>query len=230
MTRSTSDIPHPKSNIPLVTFDLGGVIVRICRSIKEAGDRCGIQVRDEDITPERRAERRAVHYRYERGQIPCDEFFHAIAATTGGRYTPEQFRALHEAWIIDEYPGVSQLIDDLHAKGIATGVLSNTNHSHWALQMQPRTDASGRQIPSRFPTTAKPIHRHASHILGLAKPEPAIYHEYARRTGFAPASIIFFDDLEENVLAARSAGWQAHHIDHTGDTAAQMRAHLRGIL
>ena len=38
--------------------------------------------------------------------------------------------------------------------------------------------------------------------------------------------VIFFDDLEENIAAARSIGWTAHQIDHTRDTAAQMRYHL----
>ncbi len=214
---------------PLIVFDLGGVIVRICRSIKEAGDRCGIEVRDEDITPERRAERRAIHAQYERGHLSCDAFFTAIAQTTGSRYTPEQFRAMHLAWIIDEYPGVSGLIDDLHAAGLSTGVLSNTNPSHWA-QMQPTPDASGRTVPPKFPTPAKPHHKHASHLLGLAKPDPQIYHEFARRTGFAPASIIFFDDLNDNIEAARAAGWEADLIDHTGDPAAQMRLRLHRLL
>ncbi|HMN40757.1 MAG TPA: HAD family phosphatase [Phycisphaerales bacterium] len=211
---------------PLIVFDLGGVIVRICRSLKEAGERCGIDVRDEDITPDKRAERRAIHAHYERGRLTCDAFFTAIAQTTGGRYTPAQFRAMHEAWIIDEYPGVSQLIDDLHAANIPTGVLSNTNASHWA-QMQPTPDpAPGRVIAPKFPTPSKPRHIHASHLLGLAKPDAAIYHEFARRTDFAPGSIIFFDDLADNVNAARAAGWQSHLIDHTADPAAQIRTYL----
>lgn len=217
---------HPTHHAPLVVFDLGGVIVRICRSIKEAGQRCGIEVRDEDITPERRAERRAIHAQYERGHLTCDAFFDAIARTTGGRYSPDQFRAMHLAWIIDEYPGVSELIDDLHAASIPTGVLSNTNASHWA-QMQPTPDASGRIAAPKFPTPSKPQHKHASHILGLAKPDAAIYHAFSRATGFAPSSIIFFDDLADNVNAARAAGWHSHLIDHTGDPAAQMRQHLR---
>ena len=148
-------ILRKRQHSPLIVFDLGGVIVRICRSIKEAGDRCGISVREEDITPERRAERRAIHARYERGQITCDEFFAAIAQTTGGRFSPDQFRAMHLAWIIDEYPGVSRLIDDLHAAGFPTGVLSNTNASHWA-QMQPIPDARGVIQPPNFPRPQSP--------------------------------------------------------------------------
>ncbi len=224
MKGRSDEVTKPK----VVVFDLGGVVVRICRSIKEAGDRCGIAVREEDITPARRAERRAIHAEYERGRMGCDEFFVAIARTTGGRFTPEQFRAMHLAWIIDEYAGVSQLIDDLHGAGVETGVLSNTNASHWA-QMQPMPDARGDVIAPKFATPAKPMHKHASHLLGVAKPERAIYEEFARRTGFRPQEIVFFDDLPENVEAARAAGWDARVVDHAGDTAGQMRGILRGM-
>lgn len=210
----------------LIVFDLGGVVVRICRSIKEAGARCAIEVRDEDIAPDRRAQRRAVHARYERGLIGCEEFLQELSQTTDGRYSPAQFRAIHEAWIIDEYPGVSRLIDDLHAAGVATGVLSNTNRIHWE-QMQPTVLADGSVRAPKFPTPSKPVHKHASHLLGLAKPDAAIYAEFARRTGFAPESIVFFDDFSENVEAARAAGWTSHLIDHLGDPAGQLREVLR---
>ena len=45
-------------------------------------------------------------------------------------------------------------------------------------------------------------------------------------------SIVFFDDLAENVEAARAAGWNACPVDPHGDTAGQMRAHLinHGVL
>ena len=212
--------------IRIVVFDLGGVVVRICRSIQEAGRLVGIEIPDSDITSDKRAERKAIHFQYERGRLSCDQFFAAIAQTTGGKYTPEQFRAMHEAWIVGEYPGVAALIDDIHEAGLDTGVLSNTNASHWA-QMQPVPSATGRITPPRFPTPAKPRHKHASHLLGLAKPEPAIYTEFARLTGYQGRDILFFDDLEENIRAAREAGWHARTIDHQGDPAAQMRLALR---
>ena len=135
---------------------------------------------------------------------------------------------MHEAWIIEEYPGVSELIDHLHAAGISTGVLSNTNASHWA-QMQPTPGPMGGIVPPKFPTPAMPMHKHASHLLGLAKPDAAIYYEFVRRTGFAPGAIVFFDDLPDNVEAARKAGWNAHVVDHAGDTAAEMRSLLHAM-
>lgn len=221
MKPTPTNVPVP---IQLVVFDLGGVVVRICRSIKEAGSRVGIDVAEEDIAPERRAERRAIHREYELGRMTCDEFFVAISRTTLGKYSPEQFRAMHEHWIIGEYEGVAELIDDLHAAGVQTGILSNTNASHWSIMHNQR---SGH--PMRFVAPLLPRHPHASHLLGVAKPDSAIYQALADRTGFAPASIVFFDDLADNIDAAKAEGWHAHQIDHAGNTAEQMRRVLREI-
>lgn len=214
--------PAKSAPTQLVVFDLGGVVVRICRSIQEAGKRVGIDVADDDITPERRAERRAIHHEYELGRMTCDEFFVAISRTTGGKYSPEQFRAMHEHWIIGEYDGIAELIDELHSLGVPTGILSNTNQSHWAIMHNQRIGH-----PIRFTAPQMPRYPHASHILGLAKPDGAIYRALSAKTGFAPANIVFFDDLAENVQAAKAEGWHAHQIDHTADTTSQIRGVLR---
>ena len=46
------------------------------------------------------------------------------------------------------------------------------------------------------------------------------------------ASLLFLDDGQENVDAARAEGWQAETIDPFGDVAAQISALLgaRGLL
>jgi FMN phosphatase YigB (HAD superfamily) len=58
------------------------------------------------------------------------------------------------------------------------------------------------------------------------KPDQRIYRLAEAQLGVAGDAVVFFDDLEENVDAAQRVGWRAHQIDHTGDTAAQMREHL----
>jgi FMN phosphatase YigB (HAD superfamily) len=40
--------------------------------------------------------------------------------------------------------------------------------------------------------------------------------------------VLFFDDLKENIDAAAALGWQCVHIDHTTDTAAQIRRGVAG--
>lgn len=160
--------------------------------------------------------------RYQRGEFDCDAFFAEVAGATAGLYSPEDIAQLHDAWLIEEYRGASDLMDDLLAlNAVTTGLLSNTNHRHW-LRQQP-----GER--PHFPTAGRVAHPHASHLLGCAKPDASIYHAFERETGFAGSQIIFFDDLPENIATARSLSWQAVQIDHTGDPPAQIRATLREI-
>lgn len=208
----------------IIVFDLGGVVVRICRSWKEACERSGIPFHDLAATPENIAQRKAIVKRHEVGLLSDDDYYTQIAATTQRLYTAEHVRTLHDRWITGEYPGVDRLIDDLHTLGLDTGILSNTNNHHWRQMTHPRADASGT---SHFPTVQRPRHHHASHLLKLAKPDPAIFAAFAATTGYAAHQIVFFDDLADNIAAAQGAGWDAVQIDHSGDTAAQMRLHLR---
>ncbi|MDP1660581.1 MAG: HAD-IA family hydrolase [Phycisphaerales bacterium] len=212
-------MPSPR----IVVFDLGGVVVRICRSWKEACARSGVPFHELAATPENIAQRRAIVKQHEVGLTTDDDFYTQIAATTQGLYTPDQVRAVHHHWTIGEYPGVAALVDDLHTRGIATGVLSNTNPHHWRLLTDPGTPSA----PAAYPTILRVHHLHASHLLSLAKPDPAIYDAFSQRCGFAPHDILFFDDLADNTAGAAGAGWDAVQIDHTGDTASQMRLHLR---
>ena len=46
----------------------------------------------------------------------------------------------------------------------------------------------------------------------LAKPDLAIFALAARRFGREPSTMLFIDDNAANVLAARDAGWHAHHF------------------
>ena len=48
-----------------------------------------------------------------------------------------------------------------------------------------------------------------SHEVGLLKPDPEIFLLAARRLGVAPAEVVFLDDVEGHVLAARDVGFHA---------------------
>ena len=153
--------------------------------------------------------------RYQVGAIDEDAFFAEIVATLGGAYTTDEIALVHDAWLIGEYPGVAELVRELHDTGRAsTGMLSNTNARHWARRT------------SDFPTAGTLEVQCASHELGRAKPDRAIYDAFTSTAGIDPGSVLFFDDLAENIEAAHAAGWNAVRIDHEGDTASQMRAEL----
>lgn len=207
----------------IVVFDWGGVLLRICRSWQEGCAAAGLDVRAGTDDPELKAQRRELSMAYQRGELDCDTFFSRVAEATGGRYAADEIERLHDAWLIEEYPGVADLLDALHAvDGVATGLLSNTNHRHWVRQ---RPGEAPAELP-HFPTAGRVQHPHASHIIGAAKPDEAIYRAFERATGFAESDVLFFDDLAENISTAQQIGWRAVQIDHTGDTAAQMRSAL----
>lgn len=213
--------------IRCVCFDWGGVILRICRGFEEGVARAGLDLRPGTDAPELKRLRHELAHAYQVGRLTREEFLDRVSAAMGGVYSPTEFERIHDAWLIEEYPGVDRLVADLLGiSAIETAMLSNTNELHWR-----RQSPTGEGLP-HFPTAGRLKHRHASHLLGLAKPEATIYRAFERETGFAPASVLFFDDLAENIAAARSCGWNAEQIDHTGDTASQMRAHLRryGVL
>ncbi len=208
----------------MVVFDLGGVVVRICRSWGEACEAAGVDHRPLPEDPALREERRRLVRAYERGAITCGEYFAGVAAATGGLYTPDEVVRVHDAWILEEYAGVADLIARLRSAGVITGVLSNTNHRHW-LQL---TSGPGRA--AKFTTPEQVDHPHASHLLGLAKPDRSVYEAFLARAGggrVAPGDVIFFDDLADNVRAAIDAGWRADRIDPDAGPAEQIERVLR---
>ena len=61
-----------------------------------------------------------------------------------------------------------------------------------------------------------------SHEVGLGKPDPAVYALTAARLAVEPEQIVFLDDAEVNVEAARAAGWHAVLHEHTARSIAEL--------
>lgn len=216
------------STVQLVCFDLGGVLVRICRTWEEACARIGLEVRHNAAWMENRPARRALTQQYGIGGIDGDSYARRISELMGGLYSPAEITRVHDAWTIEDYPGVFDLLARLNATGIPTACLSNTNHGHW-VRLAHEENGRPRPGPPEFPVVRLIQHRHASHLMGLAKPDPAIHTAFEQAMKVEPSGILFFDDLEENVAAARQAGWIARQIDYRSDTAPQIESHLREL-
>ena len=214
----------------VVCFDLGGVLVRICQSWEEA---CTFaRVAHRPLSAEWIERRRALVDRYQRGDIECAGYHAALSRCFDGEYSETELERIHHAWTLEEYPGVFQLVTALNQKpGLLTACLSNTNHAHW----QRLAGVDGR---AEYPSVLALRCRLASHLLGRIKPDRDIYEHALTQfqTGgiqtdaaLAPEQVAFFDDLPENVAAARELGWRAFRIDPLGDTAAQIRRHLSTV-
>jgi glucose-1-phosphatase len=219
MTESDANIP-----VRVVCFDLGGVLVRIRRTFNEAILASGVPLREaQDLADaEARAEREALISAHQRGQIDFATYVRQFAEAVLGLYSAEEVARIHQAVLIDEYPGVAQFLRSLRANlSLRLACLSNTDDAHWL-----RLTATGPN--AEFPSLGLLHQRLASHVLRLAKPDPLIYAAARRHFGCEPEKIVFFDDLPRNVKAAEAAGWHAHLIDHTQDPVAQMRTLLAG--
>jgi len=61
-----------------------------------------------------------------------------------------------------------------------------------------------------------------SHEVGLAKPDPAAYEIVTARLGVKAGEVLFLDDVEANVVAARALGWHAVLHRDTSSSIAEM--------
>ena len=61
-----------------------------------------------------------------------------------------------------------------------------------------------------------------SHEVGLAKPDPAAYELVTRRLRVEAGEVLFLDDVEANVVAARALGWHAVLHRDTASSIAEM--------
>jgi HAD superfamily hydrolase (TIGR01509 family) len=206
-------------NISVICFDLGGVLVRICRSWAEAVSTAGLDAREPREVAEQALvqRRRTIMDQHGTGALTNDAYYSAMSRAFDGAYSPAEMERIHHAWTLDLYPGVTELIAELNQLDhVVTACLSNTNDAHWI-----------RLVSAEYAPIGTLRHQLASHQLQVAKPDPRIYQQALAIFDVKPGQVLFFDDLKENVDAARHAGWQAEQLDPLGDTVHQMRSHLR---
>jgi putative hydrolase of the HAD superfamily len=155
---------------------------------------------------------------YDRGALSSIAYWEHVARDLHRTLDAKQLSTLVEAdndlWTQPNH----KMIDwaaALQSAGIKTGVLSNMG------------DAMEAGIVARFPWMAEFDHKTFSHRLGMAKPDAAIYRHAAEGLGVATEEILFIDDREENLIAARAAGM--HAIQYTTQAAFEAAMHAAGF-
>jgi HAD superfamily hydrolase (TIGR01509 family) len=194
-----------------IVFDVGKVLAYAHMQWKDALAASNLKHRDSELLqkylydlPE--------YLPYEGGQISQETYLEALAKEFGLQDV-EEAKHLHESIIGDEYPGVAEIVNELNAMGHETATLSNNNPIHWAWFTK-----SGN-----YPAIESILHLVASFHLGLFKPDPAIFPKFCEHLGWEKSEIVFLDDAEKNVSAARQAGWTAHLITDDEPKADQIR-------
>lgn len=216
MSDLKSKIQNPKSEIRLICFDLGRVLIRICDSWQHGCRVAGVPVPEYPLATEVRARLMNAVVESETGRVDIGGFS-ALASRELG-LDASQLRAVSDVYLIEPFAGADALLDEIRAAGFSTACLSNTNDNHWRICLE----ESGP-----FCAVMKRLdHQFGSHLIGTRKPDPRIYQHVEDETGVPGESIVFFDDLIENVEAARKRGWIAEQIHREPNPVEQMRGHL----
>jgi len=107
-------------------------------------------------------------------------------------------------WRVME-PDTPAVLDALRARGYALGVVSNADG-------RVEADLVRAGLRPRFATVVD------SHVVGVEKPDPAIFRIALERMGAEPATTLYVGDVFAiDVLGARGAGLAAALIDPLGD-------------
>lgn len=138
---------------------------------------------------------------YDRGVLNGTTYWETVARELGqSQALPRHLNALQEAdadmWTAPNHEMIAWAAA-LQARGIRTGILSNLS------------DDMERGVRERCAWLRDFDHHTFSHALGTAKPDPAIYRHAAQGMGLDPNEILFVDDREENIAAARAFGMHA---------------------
>lgn len=138
---------------------------------------------------------------YDRGTITGKEYYRMLLAA-GGVHRDD--RALEKMTALDLRswthinPGTVKLMEDIRAiPGLKLGILSNMPHEFLALA---RGTVPVFDLPDRSIFSCE---------VGYIKPEAAIYRRLLSALGVEPEALVFFDDMQINIDAARSLGIRA---------------------
>ena len=159
---------------------------------------------------------------YDRGAFTAAAYWQQVAADLHQTLTSQQLNPLIEAdttlWTQPNQPMID-FAAALQRAGIRTGILSNIG------------DAMETGILARFPWLHAFHHHTFSHRLNIAKPDPEIYAHAITGLGVPASEILFIDDREDNIAAARAAGLQAiQYTTHDAFLQAMREASLGHLL
>jgi putative hydrolase of the HAD superfamily len=115
-------------------------------------------------------------------------------APLGGELTYQFRQSMGRRVVVD---GGKEVIIELHKRGYTLGIISNLIGTR---EIPDWMDADG--LTPYFKSVV------LSSVFGKRKPDPAIYHEAARRAGVEPARCVYVgDNLKRDVTGTRAAGF-----------------------
>ncbi len=151
---------------------------------------------------------------HERGEIDAEAYYASLRTTLGIAMSDAQFEEGWNAIFLGEIAPTVQLIRQLEGK-LPLYAFSNTNATHQLFWSQ------------RYADALTPFERiFVSSEMGKRKPESDAFLYVVSEIGLHPGEIMFFDDTEVNVSAAKATGMKAVRINSPGDVRRALKAFL----
>ena len=147
---------------------------------------------------------------FDRGTMDAAPLAERIAARTGIALHDAQRVIAAVAHELQPVPAVVALLERLRERGHRLFFLSN----------MPAPYADHLEASHSF--VAEFEAGMFSSRVRLVKPEPAIFHEAARRFRIRPEQSLFIDDFRPNIEAARSLGWRTLHFQSPAQCEADL--------
>ncbi len=146
-----------------------------------------------------------VHFAFERGEITPEAFHAHVVRQFDLTLSFEQFEEGWNAIYGPAYPAVVSVLEPLSGR-VPVVAFTNTNELH-----RPAWEARFADVLAHFDRVF------VSSLIGLRKPEGRGFEHILGCYGVSPDRALFFDDVEENVQAARELGIHGVRVGEPGD-------------
>lgn len=189
----------------VILFDLGGVL------IENTGEKGLTALLPYDLDRQDLWDRwlaSGAVRQFERGRIPPEMFAAQFIEEWRLTIGPSEFLESFATWPRGLFDGAKTLVRNLRARH-RVACLSNTNAVHWA---------RFPDLPELFDSSF------VSHLTGLVKPDPEAYEHVLRELDVQADAVVFFDDLLQNIDAARAVGINAVQVRGFADVEPALRA------
>lgn len=189
-----------------ILFDLGGVIVDICRTDCEAAFRSlGFADISEYLGD---YGQKGPFLLIEEGKITTAEFRRQVRAHIPHEVTDGQIDHAFNTFIKGIPPHRLRALRELRRQGHRLYVISNTNPLMWETSLKDAFAQEGLTVNDYFDGIV------TSFEAKCCKPDPAIFRKVVEEFGINPSETIFFDDSEANCRIAAGLGFRAVHVPH----------------
>lgn len=182
-----------KHKFPLLIFDLGNILFELA----------GVEA----FWPEDSNQPALCQMRWNSSQVAFDfetgkikefaDFYRCICEELEIKLGPAEFEQAFLGIIGEPFDGTEDLLKEL-AASYRLMILSNTNAPHWQYCL------------SKLPLDNYIERSFLSHEIGAMKPDTMIYDSVINTLGVDSENIYYFDDKENNVIAACEKGIKAY--------------------